>query len=99
MPSVCRLSKGRISNIFVTVWCVKLKYTELVVGDVDLTKRQYLYPNATASTITAITIAATATKAKATTSSTTIITNTDTTATKAKGIKTIKLGNIETVLK
>ena len=31
-PSVCRLSKGRISNILGTVWWVKLKLAGLFVG-------------------------------------------------------------------
>ena len=55
-PSVCRLSEGFNSNILGTVWCVKLKLTGLVVRDVELTKRKYLYPNATASTHTTTTV-------------------------------------------
>ena len=43
LPSVCRISKGYISNILGTVSCVKLKLTTLVVGDVGLTKRQCLH--------------------------------------------------------
>ena len=37
-PSVCMLSKGRNSNIFVAVSCVQLKIIGLVVGDVEPTK-------------------------------------------------------------
>ena len=54
--SLCRLSKGCNSNILGTVWCVKLKLTGLVVRDVELTKRKYLHPNATASTHTTATV-------------------------------------------
>ena len=49
-PSVCRLSKGCNNYILGTVWYVNLKLAGLVVRDVELTKRKYLYPNATAST-------------------------------------------------
>jgi hypothetical protein len=48
--SVCRLSKGRYTNILRTVWFVKLKLTGLVVGDVELTKSKYLHPSVTVST-------------------------------------------------
>ena len=54
-PSVCRLSKGCNSNILGTVWFVKLKLIGLFVKDVELTKRKYLHPNATASTHTTAT--------------------------------------------
>ena len=40
-PFVWKLSKGLIDNMLGTVWCLKLKLTGLVVGDVELTKRQY----------------------------------------------------------
>ena len=59
--SVCKLSKGRISNILGTVCCVKLKLTGLFVRNVDLTKRQYLHPIATAFIHTAATIITTIT--------------------------------------
>jgi hypothetical protein len=94
-PSVCRLSKGDISNFLGTVWCVKLKLTGLVVGGVELTKRRYLHFDTTFSTLTTATTTATiiaatttATKTKAGTinSTTTIITTgTTTMASKAKG--------------
>jgi hypothetical protein len=70
LPSVCWLSKEHTSNILGTVSCVKLKLTTLVVGDVELTKRQYLHHNTNASTPT--------------TSANFTITATTTTATKAK---------------
>jgi len=66
MSSVCRFSKGCNSNVLGTVWCVNLKLTGLVVRDVELTRRKYFHPNATASThtTTAVTIiTTTATKA------------------------------------
>ena len=69
-PSVSRLSKGCNSNILGTDWCVRLKLIGLVMRDVELAKRKYLHPNATASTHTTATvtiittsIAITATKA------------------------------------
>ena len=55
LPSVCRLSNGHTSNILGTVSYVKLKLTALVVGDVELTKRQYLHHNTTVSTPTTTT--------------------------------------------
>ena len=78
---------------------MKLKLTTLVVGDVELTKRQYLHHNTNASTPTT-----TATKAKTTTinctpTATTIFTGATTTTNKPKGIKAKILGNIVTVLK
>ena len=93
-PSVCRLSKEPISNISGTVLCVKLKLAELIVGDIELAKRRFLYTNAT----TSIHSTSTAAKAKASTiNSTTTTTATSFTITtcatsavaKAKG--TIKL--------
>ena len=54
--SVCRWSKECNSNILGTVWCVELKLTGLVVRNVELTKRKYLHPNATASTHTTATV-------------------------------------------
>ena len=63
-PSVCRLSKGSISYILGTIWCIKLKLTGLVVGDVELHERQYLYPNTTSSTHTTSTDANTAATTK-----------------------------------
>ena len=61
MPSASRLSKECILR---TVWYVKLKLTELVVRDVELTKRKYLHPNATGFThTTTTTVTITATKA------------------------------------
>ena len=60
-------------DILGAVWCLKLKPTGLVLGDVELTKRQYLHPNTVASThITAIT---TATNSKATTINSTATTS------------------------
>ena len=35
--------------------CLNLKLTGLVVGDIELTKRQYLHPNTKASTRTTTT--------------------------------------------
>ena len=74
---------------------MKLKLTGLVVRDVELTKRKYFHPNATASThatttVTIITtsITTTATKAQATTITSTAI--------KAKDIIRKNLGYIET---
>ena len=84
---------------------MKLKLTTLVVGDVELTKRQYLHHNTNASTpTTTATITITATKAKTTTinctpTATTIFTGATTTTNKPKGIKEKILGNIGTVFK
>ena len=55
LPSVRRLSKGHISNILGTILYVKLKLKTLVVGNIELTKRQYLHRNTTASTPTTTT--------------------------------------------
>ena len=90
---------------------MKLKLTGLVVGDVELTKRQYLHHSTTASTArTTSTIiitpaTTTATKAKTTSinssinsAATNIITGAVTTATKAKGIKVETMGNTEILL-
>ena len=83
---------------------MKLKLTTLVVGDVELTKRQYLHHNTNASTPTTTATTTTATKAKTTTinctpTATTIFTGATTTTNKPKGIKAKILGNIVTVLK
>ena len=66
-PSVCRLSNGCDSNILVTVRCVKLKLTGLVVREFELTKRKFSHPNATASThpTTTVTISINTTGTKA----------------------------------
>ena len=82
-----------------------MKLTRLVVGDVELTKRQYWYHNATASTprtTSTANIIISATKAKTTTincAATTMTTGATAIAAKAKGIKAKILGNIEIVLK
>ena len=55
-PSLFRLSKGFNSNILGTFWYVKFRLTGLFVRDVELTKRKYLHPNATASTHTTDTV-------------------------------------------
>ena len=80
-PSVCRLSEGRISIIFGTAWCVKLK-----LADVELTKDNiYILLLLHISVNIIIT---TGTKSKANTINSTPTTITiGTTATKAKSIK------------
>ena len=83
--------------------CIKLKLAWLVVGDVELTKRQYLHPSAAAfthGTIIPTPTTTTATEAKNTTinyTATTITAATTTAATEAKGLKPKTLGNIETI--
>ena len=75
----------------------KLKLTGLVVRDVELTKRKYSHPNATAfthNTTTVIIITTSATKTQATTLYSTA--NTTYTAIKAKDITVKNLGYIET---
>ena len=64
---------------------MKLKLTGLVVEDVELTKRKYLHPNATASTHTTPTIITTSTTTKTTKAKITTIKSTATT--KTMGIK------------
>ena len=113
LPSVMQVVK-RAYQQYLRNSFVKLKLTTLVVGDLELTKRQYLHHNTTASTptttttITANTIitatTTTATKAKTTTinstpTATTITTGATNTTNKPKGIKAKILGNIVTVLK
>jgi hypothetical protein len=103
------LSKGHISNILRAVSFVKIKLTTLVVGDVELTKRQYLHHRTNASTpkataIITITTTTTATKAKTTTfncilTAPTIFTGATNTTNKPKGIKAKILGNNVPVLK
>ena len=105
-------TKAHISNVIAMancnkfklpglVLCVKLKLGQLVVRNLELTRRKYLYPNATASTHTTATLAiittsitTTATKAKATTTNSTAPTTT--TAIKTKHIKAKNLECIET---
>ena len=109
LPSVCRLSIGHIINILETIFYVKLKLTRLVVGDVELTKRQYLHHSITTSSPTIATIIMTTTTTIATTAKTTTInsattamtktTSAATTSNKPKGNKAKLLGNIKTVLK
>ena len=48
------------------IWYPKLKLTGLIVGEVELTQRQYLYLNATAYSHTTATTITTAAKAKGT---------------------------------
>ena len=98
----CRLSIECISNILGMDLC-KLKLKEIVVGNLEVTKRQYLQPTTTCSATTAAISAATATFAtkKATTTSSTantITIGTSTTDAKAKGIKAKISDNFETVL-
>ena len=86
---------------------MKLKPTMHLVGDVELTKMQYLHHNTTASTLTSTTtatiiiIATTATKTTTTINSTAtaITTGAINTTNKYKGIKAKILGNIVTILK
>ena len=83
--STCKMSKGHISNILGTVLFLKLKLTVIVLGDVELTRRQYLHLNAAASTpttdiITTVTVitttaATTTTKPKAITMNSTATAN------------------------
>ena len=61
------LSKGRINNILGTASSMKLRITRLIVGDVELTKREYLNASATTTAAAVFIITATsniATKAK-----------------------------------
>ena len=78
---------------------MKLKLTTLVVEDLELTKKQYLHHNTTASTPTTTT---TATKAKTPTINSaptaTTLTTGATTTNKLKGIKAKISGNIVTIL-
>ena len=76
---------------------MKLKLTWLVLGDVELTERQYLHHDTTGSTPKATTAAAIIITDIAIIAIT-ITTGTAATATRANGIKGKNLGNVETVL-
>jgi hypothetical protein len=71
----------------------------LVVRDVELTKRKYLHPNATASThtTTAVTIIITSVTTTATKAEGTTFNSTATTAIKMKNITAKNVGFIESV--
>ena len=94
-PSVCRLSKRRISIIFGTAWCVKLKLVGLVVRDFELTKDDICIVLLLHTAVTIIATTTTATKSKANTIISTAATITvGTSVTKAKSIKAKNLWNI-----
>ena len=92
-PSVCRLSEGRISIIFGTAWCVKLKLVGLVVGDVEPTKDNICILLLLHAAVNIIITTGTKSKANTINSTPTTITI-GTTATKAKSIKAKNLRNI-----
>ena len=107
MHFVQRVYQKYLRNSF--IW--KLKLTNLVVGDVELTRRQYLHHNTTASTpkTTTTTTTITATTTTAIKANTTAIDSTATTITATtvatgaivqvkKNLQAKNLDNIESVL-